>query len=400
MRLTRSMQRHRSQRGAVSLFVVVFAALLLTVVTVSFLRAMVQDQQQASSRDLSQSAYDSAQAGVQDAQRAILRYLKGCQQGDSTVCGQSLQEWATTCNRSLQGIGITSTGEVPIQQNSEDAGLNQAYTCVKVSMNTNDYIGTAKTDTVSVIPLNGEGPFNTVQINWYTRDDLGNPEAATVEVNTVNSGSLVTQSNWSKNKPSLLRAQLIQYGDQGFRLSDFDATSSGSNANTLFLYPTTNPATTAFFADNNRVNRTVSPRSSSCRTSLSTGGYACSQRIVLPAAVSATNSQNRTAYLILKPFYNATHYQVQLYNDAALVRFQAVQPSIDSTGRANDLFRRVETRVNLINDGFPYPDAAVETGGSFCKNFGITNNAANFNAGNPRINIIDVSNSTINGCRI
>lgn len=396
MRLTRSMNKRVTQRGAVSLFVVVFAALLLTVVTVSFLRMMVQDQQQASSRDLSQSAYDSAQAGVQDAQRAILRYIRGCELGDGTVCNQSLTAWAATCNASLTGLGVASTGEVPIQQNSEDAGLNQAYTCVKVRMNTDDYVGFLNTDGLGVVPLSGEMQFDTVQINWYTRDDLADPDTAVVAVNNTNPGSLTTQASWSKSKPSLLRTQLIQFGDRGFRLSDFDATGAGSNGNTLFLYPTTRPAQTAFFSDNNRVNRTVSPTNSNCRTSLSTGGYACSQRIVLPAAVDATTSQSRTAYLVLKPFYNATYFQVQLYNGPTLVRFQAVQPAIDSTGRANDLFRRVETRVNLVNDGFPFPDAAVDVGGSFCKNFGVTNNTAQYGS----INTINTSQNSINGCRI
>lgn len=394
MRLTRYMNNKNRQTGAVSLFIVLFAAMLLTVVTVSFSRMMVQDQQQASNQDLSQSAFDSAQAGVQDAQRAILRYAKGCALANSTICGQPLDTWKTTCNAALAGLGIPVGGEVKVQQNSEDAGLDQAYTCVKVAMDTDDVLGVLGSDAITIIPLRGKGNFDSIRLEWYTSEDLGNPKAASVAVNATNPGSLLPKGSWSKDKPSVMRVQLIQYGDQGFTMSDFDTTIGGnSNSNTLFLYPTTLPSGTAFFSDDNRPDRVLGTTSSNCRTSLAAGGYACTQRMLLPSALKVTNT--RTAYLILKPLYNATHYRLQLLRGGTIVPFDGVQPSIDSTGRANDMFRRIETRVNLINANFPFPKSAIYTEGSVCKNFNVTKTASDF----PVINTIDVSSNTINGCK-
>ena len=58
------------------------------------------------------------------------------------------------------------------------------------------------------------------------------------------------------------------------------------------------------------------------------------------------------------------------------INFFGVQPMVDSTGRANDLFRRVEARLEMVNTYFPYPDSALSVTGDdgLHKEFWVTHN--------------------------
>ena len=66
------------EAGGVSLFVVIFTAILITIITVGFTRFVIGYQQQTQRNDLSARAYNSALAGVEDAKRVLVAYTKEC----------------------------------------------------------------------------------------------------------------------------------------------------------------------------------------------------------------------------------------------------------------------------------------------------------------------------------
>ena len=382
------MQHHRFEHGAVSLFIVVFTALLITVVTVSFIRIMVRDQQQATSVDLSQSAYDSAQAGVEDAKRAVLRYQTVCASADAQACIDAKKNLdSDDCNVSLTGISTVVDNEVKIKQaNGDVAAFDQAYTCVKVSLQTNNYIGALSQDASKLIPLVGVSAFDTIKVDWFSAKDLQG-STKTVDVPPISEGTmLLVPAVWkapnSQNRPSVMRAQLMQFGTgndptNGFMLSDFDGdpsvnTGGISDASTLFLYPSATPVSSAIFASNVRKSPS-SPTAIHCSATLDSGGYACSATITLPAPVGGGT---RTAYLNLTSLYKASSYQVTMLSAGQVVDFDTVQPQVDSTGRANDLFRRVQSRIETVPG--VYPQAAIDITGNFCKDFAITDKTTDY----------------------
>jgi hypothetical protein len=380
------MLNRNKESGAVSLFVVIFAMLLITIVTISFVRLMIRDQEQATVNDLSQSAYDSALAGAEDAKRALIWYRTVCVDGGD--CGAAHDVISSdTCNAGLQEV-ITvpnGNGEVPVQQqqSSNDAQLNQAYTCVKMELETEDYLGSLTGNASKVIPLDTTAPFTRVTVQWFTSEDMANSSAVDLipkaQADAV--APLYLQTNWPLNRPSLLRVQLMQFADD-FTLSSFDETvGSNSNANTLFLYPSavglgddeTDVVDTVFFSDDERQEGLGEPQPVQCVSSVIGGGYACTVELVLPNPIGG-DQNSRTAFLRLSALYNGAHFRVTPTG----ARFDGVQPSIDSTGRANDVYRRVETRVDLVDTNFPFPEAAVDVTGNFCKDFLVTDRSSDF----------------------
>lgn len=370
------------QTGAVSIFAVIFSAMLLTILTVGFIKLMISDQQQASSNDLSQSAYDSAIAGVEDAKRLI----KLAHEGDETA-QDALSNHSSDCRViALGGIGGSpSATETVIRTNSSaENSFDQAYTCVKINMLTNDYLYESNEGRGQIIPLKSNGDFNKIVIEWFTEDDLS--LGATISEPPAD---LPPKASWGENTPPLIRVQLITPGT-GFSIDSLD---SANASQTTFLKPESivggavagsaismTPDVKSRATAGETINNSFEPII--CSSGLeANGGYSCRVELKLSSDSGMYSSRvitaeaSNTAFLRLNTIYRDANVRVQLMNNSDVVSFNGVQPAVDSTGRASSLFRRVEARLRM-GDDFPYPDGSVDIMNSLCKNFAVTDTSA------------------------
>lgn len=364
--------------GAVAIFSVVFATLLIMIVTVGFMMLMIGDQRQSTNSDLSESAYDSALTGVEDAKRLIIAYAD-CKGNSSTRCNNIRSvftgaELKTDCYGIADaGFGSVENGETLIAQSETDKELNQAYTCVEVTMNTLDYLGElSDKGSGTLIPLQSAGgaQFNRLKISWFTQNDVGGPNV------TLRTGvALPRLTAWGPTTPPIVRATVIQ-PDGNISLDDLNETDSAA---TLFLYPNTIGNTTFQTSldvrDHDGGDGSEAPLPVRCVDSLVIAAYSCEATIEL-------GGNTTSAYLLLAALYNSTQYRVELFNSSDdPVRFNGTQPMVDSTGRASDIFRRVESRVELVGTTLAYPTTAVSVAKNFCKTFSVTDDPAEYDAG-------------------
>lgn len=377
--------RHQAERGATSLFIVLFSTLLFTVVTVSFISLMTSDQRRATDSEWSEGAYDSALAGVEDGKRV----LSMCRLNPGSAACAAID--AERCDTIARSSLVSDTdGEVLIQSNTVGGGVsgnsvNQAYTCVIIKRDTPDYKGKLETGESTLIALNsGSESFDRLTLSWFTQEDAGLGRDASFGSLSAGPNPLPRLEDWSADgsRPPVMRAQFMQYNrSENTSLADFN---ESGHANTAYLYPVNGVGLSSIDvaardsrnpSDMSRHAAKVSPAPTRCVETILNNNYACSMTLELP------DMDNREAFLRLTALYEASTYKIQLQNSSgAVVNFVDAQPSIDSTGRAGDVFRRVEARVELVAD-VPYPRATVDINGNLCKTFSVGSDPSRYNAG-------------------
>lgn len=391
------------QSGFVALFSTIFFMLLITVITLGFIQITSVEQQQALNNDLSASALASAQSGLEDGKRAILKYFSlpaGPQK--TTYYSAMTAPGANSCT-SLTGstiatdLGLSATGNVV--NNSQ---INQAYSCLTVNLNSPDFISDSSAGKSQIVPLKAVGgAYSQVKVSWHLlssavgTDGDGLPGATPGTAPYYAAGPLLyPQINSSTPSlgwnalgyPAYLRVQLFGYPSSG----SFTRTDLTTRSRSVLLVPGTNgiDATTPInfgTADPNPGvfgTTELQPQTIKCdpTPTANIGSYACTALLELPTGASFASTSN-TYFLRVTPVYGQSHFRVALVNSGSEVQFDQVQPIIDATGRANDVFRRLQARAQ-VNQLVNYPEFAVETAATICKNMIVSNNTADYTANN------------------
>ena len=387
--MTNTLRRSR-ERGATALIIVIFFTLLLTVLSVGFVQMMVQEQKASQDSELSQGAYDSALAGAEDGKRV----LKSCLDGNADACAAID---AQNCN-TVSATGLVPSGpdgsvvqsKVDASSSSTGKDYSQAYTCVVIKRNTSDVVGTLAADSSVIEPLRSvnSAPYDSLLVTWFKRSN-STSDLVALDPAGDNSLNFTPTASWTKDRPPVFRVQLMQYKQNDLNVADFNQTGGSS---TVYLYPKRAGGLVDFANDGRfdpagkKIGSSI-PYAAKCSTTFQNVTYACQATIHLPNPVNGGEG-NRVAFVRLTALYNNADFSLQLMRAGNVVEFDGVQPKIDSTGRAADVYRRIVERVESTDAMAAqslYPRATVDTTNNFCKDMSVTTQAAEYQNNCPAI---------------
>ncbi len=386
------------RRGGASIFIVAFTIIILSIIVLGFTRLIISEATKTSNTDLSQSAYDSALAGIEDAKIALLRYHECLDQGHKGIenggheCNRiiyymekGIKEQDCSTVRNVLGRSQEDDNHAVVvqeTQTSNEAGNNsdmlQAYTCATIQEDLKDYRTTLNSlNRLRIIPIRSSDKVNRIKLSWFSSVNLANVgknggkrrscPSFLYALNKCNDGGEGLQA------PTTLSLKLIQT-DTKFDLSELSAATTlagggqGTDIGVLHFVPDVNNGNDTKITADKWYDAGNKGENNPERVNCKSGGadWLCTVDIDLPKTFKGNDGNSATTFLIVSIPYGMPETDISLssFDGATQYTFTGVQARIDSTGRANDLYRRVETRIELVDTYYPYPEFEITMTGN------------------------------------
>ncbi len=363
------MKKRLDQQGAVSLISVVIFIIIITIVIMAYLASALSQQRSAVNFDMSTRAYYSAESGIQDALRAFKADPGLNRQGCQPFIGGDTQG-------RLGDTSLDASGK------AKDYGLS--YTCQIIDRTPTDVTGTTapfpNQETamfrLSPVTIPDNGGDYELRIRWAKKPLSDGSVAGTLPTYTARSNEsqdLPQITAWRDGSNSfypMLRVSLISHPKANISRDTI-------RQNVAFLNPARDNSSLEFKKSGTNAGEGL-VSNADCRQSASGGSYFCEKTIKL----SEYDFTADALYLRVGSIYAATDFEVALMKGNASVKLADVQATVDVTGRAKDVYRRVRQAFPIAGGYFvdTTPDAAVISAEGICKLFSITDKPEEFNS--------------------
>lgn len=340
---------YRSERGMVAIMVTLIMIIVISLIVLGFAQLIRRNQRQALDRQLSTQAFYAAESGVNDVRKRIQTAVTN---GEAIVS-------KNTCGNS--GGPVNSfyyTGADALQPNLDIASAVK-YVCVLVDATPDELSkDSVDVDPSTIMPLTSSsgGAFQTIQLEWAAKDTstplTGCPASLTDQFRPDNA------SGWTCGY-GVLRFDLVPTNS-----NSMDINSLSNSTMTSFAVPFTSGGESA----------PITFQAGAGNTKGLFGATCTNVRCTATINVASVNSDK--FHLRVTSVYKPVSLKVR----AALAggvpaEFAGVQAVIDSTGKAQDIARRIKVTVPIqrsTTNGLP--DYALRSSDSICKRFAVMDN--------------------------
>lgn len=330
---------HNNQRGVVSIMITMIMLIVVTLIVIGFTQVANRNRQEALDRQLSSQAFYAAESGINTAVADLKNKKKNNQK----------MEPQTQCNDT----------KYPAAQLQSDPDIR--VTCLLVNPNPDNIETTVSKNyatTVLIHPVEGTASPGLSNLTFAWRPESG--QAFNNADCETNAGSW--KPGYSNCSVGTLRVDLTHIPENN------NVTPEALAAKTKTFYlrsmrsgATPAPTISAFDVGDRYfiVGASCTVENGDCRAQINLDGEA----------------QTKRYYARLTMLYRDTS---KLTIDGTLVnsssaQFNGAQVVVDSTGKARDVLRRVQTRFSLgVNKDTSVPISAVGSGGTICKRFTVT----------------------------
>lgn len=344
---------HTDQQGFASIVIAIVLILVLSLTTIGFAELMRHEERSALDKQLSSQAYYAAETGVNDAAKAL---NAGFNLKKSQCNGYSAADIASMTGGTPAQITTNRNAASTYLSSSNVGSSNNAYTCLLID----PAVQSVNWDSVKpveskVTELTGADfnnpdttkPFGSLVISW--QDASGGQSFVSCGANCT---TFDTQGNW--NYTDVVRITLTPLSS-GNISRDYLA----KNTYTAFLYP--NASNASMDSDSSGQVDTSSGTivKGNCHTS----------NTPLHCSVRITDLSEANYLLTVRTIYKTSGTKVGLTaydSDGNQLKIKNAQTLVDSTGKAQDVLRRVQVRV-ATHTGYDHSDYGLESMSGICK---------------------------------
>ena len=325
-----------NQNGFVSIIVTVVMTVVMTMIVVSFSQFTRREQTQVLDRQLNNQAYYAAETGVNDAVELLKSGVVNSATDYSTDCNRFIYEYLAPSSRN-----VLDNGE----------GNLITYSCLLVDAEP-DYLEYGNvTNSSTVLPIRTRQPLNRITISWQDKDG------------STDVSNCTTPKNQWPQAPSWL----CPFGVLRVDLIRLDSGAAAQNVlvnslMTAFLVPSRSTGEDVSFSTNRGYAGAGGTYYARCTNAAPTED--APKRCT--AQITGIDGGNYYLMRIRSIYKNSTVTVMGRNSGGTKQGLYGAQAMVDSTGKANDILRRIQVRVPIFDPG-PVADFALQSVTDICK---------------------------------